>query len=329
MRKNNQKGFSLVEILATMVILGVLMSLAVATYSRYRKESADKSYKMMSENAATAGEEYFLDNLSATEVSFEQLTEDNYFERAVDPINTSKVCNGSVRKYSTRKEVNTALEITTLKVVVECEKYESCVIYPSRMKCSKDDGIITDGTNESYYMGLDNYNFGNNMALVIRLKFNELGKWIEYFGNWENAGGGLGLESETDYFYFNLYSQSNDAYYKFLSNQAAYKNRWYIVAGVLENGKMKLYIDGELQTNSAGGTYTELPGGNVKPSEMGILVGGNPQPENSALRLPAPITVSDALIFNRALTQTEITNYFSKPSEPIYFNGDALVNKKF
>ena len=330
MKRLNKKGFSLVEILAVMVILGILMTTAIAVYSKYRLKAIEDSYRMMSENGATAAEEYFMDYITEDSVTFETLIEGDYFERTVDPVNKDKLCSGSVEKYSVLKGKNGALDDVTLKVIVNCEKFESCYLYPNKIECSKEDGIITNGTNQSFSLGLENMSLGNNMTLAIRVKFNDLftNKNMEYFGNWESAGGGLGITKDS-YFYFNLYPESGSSYTTFQASDVAYKDRWYVVVGVLNNGQMSMYLNGtQLKTNS-GITSVTLPGAVVKQSPMPFTVGGNPE-KDGKISSPAPITVSNAIIIKKALTQSDINNYFSTPSKPInYTKGDAEINKIF
>ena len=47
MKKINNKGFTLVEVLGAIVILGILMGIAVASYSVYRDKANTTSYKLM------------------------------------------------------------------------------------------------------------------------------------------------------------------------------------------------------------------------------------------------------------------------------------------
>ena len=46
--KNKKGGFTLVELLAVIVILGILVTIGVVVTSRYLTESRKKSYKIMS-----------------------------------------------------------------------------------------------------------------------------------------------------------------------------------------------------------------------------------------------------------------------------------------
>jgi len=320
---NSSKGFSLVELLGVMVVLGILLSMGIGAYTRYRKSAANSAYEIMSKNAASAAENYFMDHVGYDSVSFEELIDGNYLEPTKDPMFEGEICGGTVNIFDKTEQQGTVLESNVYKVIVNCRKHDSCNLYPADLECDPDGGIITDGKSTVYHMGLANYNFGKNMSLVIRVKFNKLADGVDgaIFGNWEGAGAGLALTPTND-FYFDVYSKSSSNYYYVNSSIQAKTNRWYVLVGVLDNGVMKLYLDGQLLGS------TTLPGGEVKVSPYEFLVGGNPQPNGNILH-PVSMTTTNALIFNRALTQQEITNYFSTPNMVINYTGSALVNKTF
>ena len=53
----NRKGFTLVEILATITLLGILTVMGIVGYTRYVDYAKNKSYKFMAKSIATAAEE--------------------------------------------------------------------------------------------------------------------------------------------------------------------------------------------------------------------------------------------------------------------------------
>lgn len=324
----NSKGFTMVELLAVIVILGILLSMGISSYSRYRLQAIEQSYDTMSKSASSAAEEYFMDHLAATSVDFKTLVDEEYLKETVDPAKKEKNCTGEVSKYNIRKGDGRKLDFISYKVEMNCFKHEACHVYPGGIPCSAEDGITTDGKDMNFSLGFSDYDFKNAISLVIRVKFNELEqKLTEYFGNWENAGGGLGIKAD-DRFYFNLYNHNSNRYISFDSTKIANEDQWYIVTGVLSEGTMKLYLNGvPLKTNS--GATTVPFGGNVRISPLDFLVGGNPS-SDSSLYHPAKITVSDALIYNRGLTAAEVGNNFSNPDGGIgVINNGLLVHQNF
>ena len=58
----NNKGFSLIELLAAVTILGILMLVAVVGYSKYIDKAKKDSINIFNKSAISAAEEYFMDN---------------------------------------------------------------------------------------------------------------------------------------------------------------------------------------------------------------------------------------------------------------------------
>lgn len=77
---NNNKGFTMVELLAVVAIMGILTGLAMMAYSRYINYSLNKAYKMFDEAVVSAAEEYVMDHPTASEVTISQLISDDYLE---------------------------------------------------------------------------------------------------------------------------------------------------------------------------------------------------------------------------------------------------------
>ncbi|MEZ4754896.1 MAG: prepilin-type N-terminal cleavage/methylation domain-containing protein [Bdellovibrionota bacterium] len=55
------KGFTLLELLITMVIIGILSAVAIPQYSEYKQRAYDSSAKTELRNVAIAEEVYFID----------------------------------------------------------------------------------------------------------------------------------------------------------------------------------------------------------------------------------------------------------------------------
>jgi type IV pilus assembly protein PilA len=62
-RKRDEKGFTLVELLIVISIIGILATIAIPTFASYRARSFDSAAMSDLRNAASAQEAYFIDNL--------------------------------------------------------------------------------------------------------------------------------------------------------------------------------------------------------------------------------------------------------------------------
>jgi type IV pilus assembly protein PilA len=65
-KKRNQKGFTLVELLIVIAIIGILAAIAIPQFSTYRKKAYDSAALSDAKNAYTAAQAYFGDNPTGT-----------------------------------------------------------------------------------------------------------------------------------------------------------------------------------------------------------------------------------------------------------------------
>ena len=66
----NSKGFTLVEIMIVVVIIGLLAAMAIPAFQKVRDNSVGKAMENDARQIASAAQQYFLENGGATTVSF-------------------------------------------------------------------------------------------------------------------------------------------------------------------------------------------------------------------------------------------------------------------
>lgn len=89
--KLNNKGFTLVEILATIALLGVVMLIAVGSFNTIRKKILERQYKVLVDNLYASGNKYYNDT-GEIAVYVKELVEFGYYEgskdgKVIDPVN--------------------------------------------------------------------------------------------------------------------------------------------------------------------------------------------------------------------------------------------------
>ena len=96
-KKKKQKGFSLVELLAVIAILGILSGLAIGAYSRYKDKARQEAYDTLVKSSISAAESYLMDHPGTTDVNFDTLVNNQYLENSKDAYDNASDCVGTVR----------------------------------------------------------------------------------------------------------------------------------------------------------------------------------------------------------------------------------------
>ncbi len=119
----NNKGFSMVELLAVIALLGILSGIAIGAATRYQQKAKTQAYETLVKSAKEAAEEYVMDHPSATTVNFDTLVADGYLENATDPGTKNTDCEGTVE---IKKETGKASKLgkNSYKVYICCSDYQ-------------------------------------------------------------------------------------------------------------------------------------------------------------------------------------------------------------
>ena len=129
MKKNNDKGFSLVELLGVILILGILITAAVMAYGRYNKKSKQQSYDTMAKSVTSSVEEYMMDNGEVSRLRISELVNGNYLKQTEDPGRRGKTCDGNVKVIHQESD-DSSLNENSYVVRLCCHNYKMEYSFP-------------------------------------------------------------------------------------------------------------------------------------------------------------------------------------------------------
>lgn len=90
-RKRGEKGFTLIELMIVIAIIGILAAIAIPQFTKYREKGYETAARADVKNAYTAAQAYFADNPSG---EFGPSSFDSYGFKSTDGVATS-VVNGT------------------------------------------------------------------------------------------------------------------------------------------------------------------------------------------------------------------------------------------
>ncbi len=134
--KKNKKGFTLVELLAVITILGIIATIAVTSLSKTGKRAKMETFRDLEKNMITSAKNYLVENPRMIPdqggnvgISLKTLIKEEYSYPISDPDLSGAVCNGEGDKasYVYVRRVDTAGVNIKLEydVCLKCSKYKS------------------------------------------------------------------------------------------------------------------------------------------------------------------------------------------------------------
>ena len=123
----NNKGFSMIELLGVIVIIGILAGLAIPAVTKYIGKTRDRAYDNLYESAYSAAQGKYMNDLQTgnTEYNIKDLYDQGYMDEPIDPSNKG-FCDGKV--FITEDESTEVSEYTfkvKLNCTNECREYYS------------------------------------------------------------------------------------------------------------------------------------------------------------------------------------------------------------
>ena len=122
-KQKREKGFSLVEILVAIAILGVLTTLAANAYNIYKKKARQQAYDALAISATSAASNYLLENAKTNYITLETLKEQDYLDSLQDPRYKDKQCSGIVINKVVQGETEQKIDVLFQKVKLCCKNY--------------------------------------------------------------------------------------------------------------------------------------------------------------------------------------------------------------
>lgn len=139
MKKLNKKGFTLVELLAVITIMGIIMSVAVGAVFIHLQNSREQAMETIASSSYDGAVMYMMDNNmmlntnETTTIEIEDLYEDGRIQRPADPYNTKAECDGKVVVQNKTTSSTTGLEDYRYTITVNCSGGHSLTqTYPKK-----------------------------------------------------------------------------------------------------------------------------------------------------------------------------------------------------
>ncbi len=163
-------------------------------------------------------------------------------------------------------------------------------------------GYITVGSPSSLNIGQISLSFWLQVG-SLAADYVPISKWWSDQASWVMYIDGSGSSGFHDKIRFHIVT--NEATpswnYKATSNDALITGTWYHVVGTYDGSTVKLYLNGQLQTE------TTSVSGTLRTSSANLQIGA----WGNVNTLPNGSKVDDVAIFSRALTATEVANLYS------------------
>ena len=130
--KTNKRGFTVVELLVVLVILGILITLAYMGVSRYLNQARSTTYEDFEKNITTGVTNYLIDHTGSIPnegesliVDVEKLVCEGYVDDLEDPDSSTKTCN--LESYAIVKRNNDTSSNMDIEysACLKCSGYES------------------------------------------------------------------------------------------------------------------------------------------------------------------------------------------------------------
>ena len=120
--KINNKGFSMIELLLAISLLGILSGIGIQAFQRYQTKARKQAVETLAKSASQAAEDYLMDHPAAKKVDLKTLYEENYISSIENPYNSDTTCSGKVKIFKEAQTSSKSLSKNTYTVSVCCDE---------------------------------------------------------------------------------------------------------------------------------------------------------------------------------------------------------------
>lgn len=131
MKKN---GFTMIELLAVIVIIGILSTVVIISVSRYLNNANNTAYTSMMDTIYEGSQNYIMDNIDLLEENKINITTDDlsaYIDELVNPKNKSTKCSANITITNTNNNEQLSMNELTYEITLKCGNTEKKKIYKS------------------------------------------------------------------------------------------------------------------------------------------------------------------------------------------------------
>ena len=323
-----KQGFTLVELIGVIVILGLIAAFSVPALTKTMKESSEKQYENYVKNITLAAENYFHSETDATLndkyfIKLKTLIDNGYWKKENNPKTNKETDENLTIMISKNEDGTEKYELLDMDatesgyihdgLLVHYDGYNKPVdnvwddlsgngnngtLYNFSDDSFGNNGIQFDGIND--YIGIGEFNYPNiTYEILFSNKLNDTTQ-KHLVSNAEAGGGGLLINSGTS-LVGSYYLKDG---YKNVFGPNLTDNKIYTAALTYDGNYLKLYLDGVCVAT------LENNDGIVFPLNNTILViSGNPGGETVSQQFFSG-TVYSFRAYDRALNDDEINNNY-------------------